>query len=192
MTLPTKIYIVKAMVFPVVMYGCESWIIKKAEQQRINAFELWCFRRLLRVSWISRKSNQSTLKEVNPEYSLEELMLELKLQYFGHLLQRADSLEKTLMLERLRAGREGGDRGWDDWMASFTQWTWVWANSVREWRIRQPGMLQSMGLQNRMWLSDWTTTNHKFNLNFALSQPNCTTLIFIYPPSLGIYAIESL
>jgi len=106
MTLPTKIYIVKAMVFPVVMYGCESWIIKKAKQQRINAFELWCFRRLLRVSWIARRSNQSILKEVNPEYALEGLMLKLKLQNFGHLMQRADSLEKTSMPGKIE-GRKG-------------------------------------------------------------------------------------
>ena len=94
-TLPTKVHIVKTMVFPVVMYGCESWTIKKAESRRIDAFELWCWRRLLRVPWTARRSNQSILKEINPEYSLEGLMLKLKLQYFGHLMQRADSLEKT-------------------------------------------------------------------------------------------------
>ena len=178
------------MVFPVVMYGCESWTVKKAECRRIDAFERWCWRRLLRVPWTARSSNQSTLKEINLEYSLEGLMM--KLQYFDHLMRRTDSLEKTLMLGKTEGRRRRGWQRWDGWIASLTQWTWVWANSVREWRIRQPGMLQSMGLQNRMWLSDWTTTNHKFNLNFALSQPNCTTLIFIYPPSLGIYAIESL
>ena len=97
-TLQTKIHIVKAMVFPVVLYGCESWTIKKAECRRIDAFELWCRRRLLRVSWTTRRSNQSILKEINPDYSLEELMLKLKLQYFSHLMRRADSLEKTLML----------------------------------------------------------------------------------------------
>ena len=97
-TLPTKVRLVKAMVFPVVMYGCESWTVKKAECQRINAFELWCWRRLLRVPWTARKSNQSILKEISPEYSLERLILKLKLQYFGHLMQRVDSLEKTLML----------------------------------------------------------------------------------------------
>ena len=109
-TLPTKIRLVKAMVFPVVMYGCESWMIKKAEHQRIDAFELWCWRRLLRVPWTVRRFNQSILKEISPEYSLEGLMLKLKLQYFGHLIQRTDSSEKTLMLERLKAG-EGDDRG---------------------------------------------------------------------------------
>ena len=100
-TLPTKVHLVKAMVFPVVMYGCESWTIKKAECQRIGAFELWCWRRLLRVPWTARRSKQSILKEINPEYSLEGLMLKLKLQYFGHLMWRADSLEKTLMLGKI-------------------------------------------------------------------------------------------
>ena len=103
--------LVIALDFPVVMYGCESYTIKKAEHQRIDASELWCWRRLLRVPWTARRSNQSNLKEINTEYSLEGLMLKLKLQYFGHLMQRADSLEKTLMLERLRAKREGDDRG---------------------------------------------------------------------------------
>ena len=109
--------------FPVVMYGCGSWTIKKAEHWRIDAFELWYWRRLLRVSWTSRKSNQSILKEINPEYSSEGLMLKLKLQYFGHLKRRADLLEKTLMLWRLRARGEWGERGWDGWMASPTQRT---------------------------------------------------------------------
>ena len=106
-TLPTKVRLIKAMVFLVVMYGCESWTIKEAEHQRIGAFELWCWRRLLRVPWTARRSNQSILKEISPECSLEELMLKLKLQYFGYL----------------KAGREGDDRGWDGWMASLTQWT---------------------------------------------------------------------
>ena len=109
-TLSTKVCLVKAMVFPVVMYGCESWTIKKAECRRIDAFELWCWRRLLRVPWTARRSNQSILKEINPEYSLEGLMLKLKLQYFGHLMRRADSLEKTLMLGKIdgrsRRGRQ--------------------------------------------------------------------------------------
>ena len=107
-TLPTKVRLVKAMVFPVVMYGCESWTIKKAEQQRIDAFELWCWRRLLRVPWTARRSNQSILKEINPEYSLKGLMLKLKLQYFGHLMRRTDSLEKTLMLGKTEGRRRRG------------------------------------------------------------------------------------
>ena len=107
-TLPTKVHLAKAMVFTVVMYGYESWTVKKAECQRIDAFELWCWRRLLRVPWTARRSNQSILKEVSPEYSLEGLMLTLKLQYFGHLMQRADSFEKTLMLEKIEGRRRRG------------------------------------------------------------------------------------
>ena len=105
-TLPTKVHLVKVMVFPVVMYGCENWTIKKAEHQRIDAFELWCWRRLLRVPWTARRSNQSILKEMNPEYSLEGLML--KLQYFGHLMRRTDSFVKTLMLGKIEGGRRRG------------------------------------------------------------------------------------
>ena len=107
-TLPTKVRIVKVMVFPVVMYGCESWTIKKAEHQRIDTIELWCWRRLLRVPWTARRSNQSILKEISPEYSLERLMLKLKLQYSGHLMQRIDSLEKTLMLGKIEGRRRRG------------------------------------------------------------------------------------
>ena len=111
LTLPTKVHLVKAMVFPVVMYGCESWTIKKAEHRKIDAFELWCWRRLLRVPWTVRRFNQSVLKEISPEYSLEGLMLKLKLQYFGHLMRRADSFEKTLMLEKIEGRRRrGGQR----------------------------------------------------------------------------------
>ena len=110
-TLPTKVHLVKAMVFPVVIYGCESWTVKKAERQRIDAFELWCWRRLLRVPWTARRSNRSILKEISPGCSLEGLMLKLKIQYFGHLMRRIDSLEKTLMLEGLGEGGEGDDRG---------------------------------------------------------------------------------
>ena len=109
-TLPTKVHLVKAILFPVVMYGCESWTVKKAERQRIDAFELWCWRRLLRVPWTARRSNQSILKEISPGSSLEGLILKLKLQYFGHLMRRVDSLEKTLMLGGIGAGGEGDDR----------------------------------------------------------------------------------
>ena len=117
--LPTKVHIVKPMVFPVVMYGCESWTIKKAECRRMDTFKLWCWRRLLRVPWIARRSNQSILKEINPEYSLVGLMLKLKLQYFGHLTRRADSLEKTLMLGKIEGRRR---RGWQKmrWLDGIT------------------------------------------------------------------------
>ena len=136
------------MVFPVVMCGCESLTIKKAESWRINAFELWCWRRLLTVSWNARRSNQLILKEISPEYSLEGLMLKLKLklklQYFDHLMWRADSLEKTLMLGKIEGRREEGNRGWNDWTTSPNQWTWVWANSGSKWRTWKSGLLQSV------------------------------------------------
>ena len=133
-TLPAKVCIVKVKVFPVVMYACESWTIKKAERWRIHAFELWCWRRLLRGPWTARRSNQTILKEISPEYSLDVLMLKLQLQYFGHLLRKTDSLEKkTWCWERLKSGDEGDNRGWDGWMASPVQWTWVWASSGSWW-----------------------------------------------------------
>ena len=153
--LPTKVRLVKAMVFPVVMYGCESRAIKKAEHQRIDAFELWCWRRLLRVPWTARRSNQSILKEVSPKNLLEALMLKLKLQYFGHLMWRTDSLEKTVMLGKIEGGRR---RGWERmrwWMASPTQWTWVWVKSGSCWWT--PGLLQSTGSQRvKTQLGNWT------------------------------------
>ena len=121
-----------SLVFPVVMYSCEIWTIKKAEHRRTDAFELWCWRRLLRVPWTARRMNQSILKDSNPEHSLERLMLKLKLQYFGHPMQRTDSFGKTWWWKRLKAAGGGGDRGWDGWMASLTRWTWVWVN-CRSW-----------------------------------------------------------
>ena len=139
--------LVKAVDFPVVMYECESWTIKKAEHWRIDAFKLWCWRRLLKVPWTARRSNQSILKEISPEYSLEGLILKLKLQYFGHLMWRTDSFEKTLMLGKIEVGGEGDDRGWGGWMASPSQWTWVWVSPGSWWWTGNPGMLQSMGSQ---------------------------------------------
>ena len=143
------------MVFPVVMYGCESWTVKKAEHWTIDAFKLRCWTRFLRVPWTARRSNQSILKEISPGCSLEGLMLKLKLQYFGHLMWRTDSFEKTLMLGKIEGGAEGDDGGWDDWMASLTQWTWVWVNSGSWWRTGRPGVLLSMGSQRvgHYWLN---------------------------------------
>ena len=134
----------KAMAFPVVVYGCESWTTKKAEHQRIDAFELWCWRRHLRVPWTARILNQSILKEINTEYSLEGLML--KLQQFGHLMWRADSLEKTLMLGKIE-GKRRRRKVADSWIASLIQRTWTWVNSRKQWGTGAPGVLQSMGLQ---------------------------------------------
>ena len=145
-TLPTKVRLVKAVVFPVVMYGCESWTVKKAERQRIDAFELWCWRRILRVPWTARKSNQSILKEMSPGYSLEGLMLRLKIQYFGHLCEELTHWKRLWCWEGLGAG--GGDnRGWDGWMASLTRCTWVWVNSGSWWWTRRSGMLWFIGSQ---------------------------------------------
>ena len=151
-TLPTKVHLVKAMAFPVVMYGCESWTIKKAEDQRIDAFELWCWR-LLRVPWTTRRSNQSILKEISPEYSLEGLMLKLKLQYFGPWCEELTPLKRPWCWERLKAGGEWDHR--DGWMASLTQWTWILTSSRSCWRTVKPGVLQSMGLQRVG--HDWET-----------------------------------
>ena len=154
-TLPIKVLLVKPMVFPVVMYGCESWTVKKAERWRNDAFELWFWRRLLRVPWTARRSNQSILKEISPGCSLEGLMLRLKLQYFVYLMWRVDLLEKTWCWEGLGAGGEGDDRGWDVWMASPTWWTWVWVNSGSWWWTGRAGVLRFLGLQRVE--HDWVT-----------------------------------
>ena len=143
----TKVHLVKAMIFPVVMYGCESWTIKKAECQRIDTFELWCWSKRLRVPWTARRSNQSILREISPEYSLEGLILKLKLQYFGPLMQRADSLEKTLMLGKIEGRRSRGQQRMR-WLDHITDLMIMSLSKLQElvW-TGKPGMLQSMGSQ---------------------------------------------
>ena len=159
-SLPTKVYLVKAMVFPVVMYGCERWTIKKAECWRIDVFELWCWRRLLRVPWTARRSKQS-IQEISPEYSLEGLMLKLKLQYLATWCEELSHWKRPWCWWRLKVGGEGDDRGWDGWMASSTQWTWVWASSESWWWTGKPGVLHVVyGVaKSQTWLSNWTELN---------------------------------
>ena len=160
-TLPTKVHLVKAMVFPVVVYGCESWTIKKAERWRIYTFELWCWGRLLRVPWTARRSNQSILKEISPEYSLEGLMLNWISQYFGHLMWRTDSLEKTLMLGKIEGRRR---RGWQRmrWLDGIIDSLYMNLSKLREllmdreaWRAEVHGIAKGP-----IWLSDWTELNY--------------------------------
>ena len=155
-TLLTNVLLVKAMVFPVVMYGCKSWSIKKAECQRIDAFELWCWRRLLRVPWRAMRSNQSILKEISPEYLLEGLMLKQKIQYFGPLCKELTHLKRLWCWKRLKAGGEEDSTGQNGWMAWPNQWTRVKATLGRWWRTDKPGVLQSMGLQGvgYNWLTE--------------------------------------
>ena len=171
-TLPTKVHLVKAMVFPGVMYGCENWTVKKAGCKRINTFELWCWRRLMRVPWTARRSSQSILKEISPGCSLEGLLLKMKLQYFGHLMRRVDSLEKTLMLGGIVGRRKKGwQRMRDGWIASLTRWTWV-LSEARELVMDRKELVMDReawcaaihGVAKIWtWLSNWTELNWTIN-----------------------------
>ena len=154
-TLPTKVCLVKAIVFPVVIYGCDSWTIKKAERRIIDAFELWCWRRLLRVPWTTQRSNQSILKEISSGCSLKDWCWSWNSNTLAPCYEELTHLKRPWCWERLKAGGEGDDRGWDAWMASPTQWTWVWINSGSWWWTGRPGLLQFMGLERVG--HDWAT-----------------------------------
>ena len=189
-TLPTKVCLVKAMVFPVVMYGCESWTTKKAECWRIDAFELWYWRRLLRVSWAARRSSQSILKEMNPEYSLEGLILKLKLQYFGTWCKELTHLKRPWCWERLKVGGEGDDRWWGGWMASPTRWTWVWVDSGSWCWTGRPGLLQSMGSQRVE--HNWATELNWSDLALTADNPERKGSNLIYWSGLWLQETEIL
>ena len=193
-TLPTKVRLVKAMVFPVVIYGCESWTLRKAECRKIDAFELWCWRRLLRVPWTSRRSNQYIIKEISPGYSLEGLMLSWNSNTLATSCGELTHWKRPWCWEGLGAGGEGDNRGWHGWMASPTQWAWVWVNSGSWWCTGRPGMLWFMGLQRvgHNWVTELNWTDwwlcHPFKgcacpppllFHWDSSQP-CTMDLFIW------------
>ena len=192
-TLLTKAYIVKAMVFPVVMYACEIWTIKMAEHWRIDAFELWCWRRLLRVPWTPRRSNETFLREINPDCSLEELMLSWSFRTLATWCEEPTHWKRPRCWERLKAGGEGDNRARDGWMASLTQWTWVWASSGRQWRTGKPGVLQSMVWQRvgHDWVTeqqqfDWATELKWTELNWmAFNEWHLLVPIFLSPSHIN-------
>ena len=177
-TLPTQVHLVKAMVFPVVMYGCESWTVKKAEHRRIDAFELWCWRRLLRVPWTARRSNQSILKEISPGISLEWCW-SWNSSTLATSCKELTHWKRLWCWEGLGARGEGDDRGWDGWMASLTQWAWVWVNSGSWWWTGKPGMLQSMGMQRigHDWVTELNWTDSLEGLMLKMSS-------ILWPPDV--------
>ena len=184
-TLPTKVHLIKAMVFPVVMYGCESQTMKKAECWRIDAFELWCWGRLLRVPLTARRSNQSILKEISPECLLERLMLKLNSNTLATWREELTHLKRPWGWETLRTGREGDDKGWDGWMALPTRWMWVWVNSGSWWWSGRPGVLWFMGLQKvgHGWAAE---------LNFKKCFSTCCLLLRQFPGTLFHYIFQQL
>ena len=175
-TLPTKVRLVKAMLFPLIMYGYESWTIKEAEHRRIDAFELWCWRRLLRVPWTARRSNQSILKEISPGRSLEGLMLKLNSNTLATSCEELTHWKRPLCWEGLGAGGKGDNRGWDGWMASLTRWTWVWVDSRSWWWTGRPGVLRFMGLQRvgHNWATELNWTTYMCNLKNKMNEYNET------------------
>ena len=188
-TFPTKVHLVKAMVFPVVMYGCESWTIKKAEHRRIDSFEVWCWRILLRVPWTTRRSNQSILKEISPGCSLEGLMSwSWNSNTLATWCKELTHLKRPWYWERLKAGGEGNDRGWDGWMASPTQWTWVWASSGSWWWTGRPGVLQSVGSQRvgHDWVTElnWTESTY---ISLLMSAHASSPLFYLLLSLSGIF-----
>ena len=191
--MPTKVNLVKAMVFPVVMYGCEIWTIKKAECRITAAFELWCWRRLLRVPWTVRRSNQSILKEISPEYSLEGLMLKLKLNTLATWCAELTHWKRPWCWERLKAEGDGDDRVWDDWMASATRWTWVWASSGNWWWTTCCSLACcSPWGHKKLDMTDWTELNWDKIWrppSWHISKPCCSPFQFA---SLRFYNIAQM